>query len=80
MTTPNKPSLLYSSVKRNIDDVVNFQEYRSSARTLTSSMIKNKELQLAIPANTTKAHWKEISRAIEYGKYQGFKVIATQVK
>ncbi len=76
----NKPNQLYSSVKRNIDDAVNFDGYRSSARTLTSSMIENKEIQLAIPANTTKAQWTEINRAVEYGKYQGVKVIVTQVK
>ncbi|GEM_PF-1818667 len=76
----NKPNQLYRSVKGNIDDVVNFEEYRVSGKILTSSMIKNKEIQLAIPANTTKIQWTEINRAVEYGKYQDVKVIVTQVK
>ncbi|WP_331251368.1 hypothetical protein [Photorhabdus khanii] len=37
-------------------------------------------MRLAVPANTTKAQWLEINRAIEYGKNQGVKVIVTQVK
>ncbi|EPT8896927.1 hypothetical protein ACVS90_004149 [Cronobacter dublinensis] len=33
-----------------------------------------------ITANTTKAQWVEINRAVEYGKERGVKVTVTQVK
>ncbi|MFM5810057.1 hypothetical protein ACET6J_05160 [Aeromonas veronii] len=40
----------------------------------------NREIQIAVPANTTKIQWTEINRAIEYGKNQGVIVKVTQVK
>ncbi|HFO0271208.1 TPA: hypothetical protein ACHICZ_002583, partial [Enterobacter asburiae] len=40
----------------------------------------NREVQLAVPATTTKTQWTEINRAIEYGKSQGVTVKVTQVK
>ncbi|HHR1139724.1 endonuclease toxin domain-containing protein, partial [Klebsiella aerogenes] len=74
------PNQVYSSIKGNIDAVAKFERSRLSGETLTSSMISNREIQLAIPANTTKAQWTEINRAIEYGKSQGVAVKVTQVK
>lgn len=74
------PNQVYSSIKGNIDAAAKFKEYALSGRELTSSMISNREIQLAIPANTTKTQWIEINRAIEYGKSQGVKVTVTQVK
>ncbi|WP_288494510.1 hemagglutinin repeat-containing protein [uncultured Pantoea sp.] len=74
------PNQVYSSIKGNIDAAAKFKEYALSGRELTQSMISNREIQLAIPANTTKTQWIEINRAIEYGKSQGVKVTVTQVK
>ncbi|MGC0876703.1 VENN motif pre-toxin domain-containing protein [Pantoea agglomerans] len=74
------PNQVYSSIKGNVDAAAKFKEYALSDRELTSSMITNKEIQLAVPANTTKTQWTEINRAIEYGKSQGVKVTVTQVK
>lgn len=74
------PNQVYGSIKGNIDAAAKFKEYALSGRELTSSMISNKEIQLAVPANTTKTQWTEINRAIEYGKAQGIKVTVTQVK
>ncbi|EOB6051119.1 hemagglutinin repeat-containing protein [Salmonella enterica] len=76
----NKPNQLYSKVKGDIDAAAKFKEYALSGRELTPSMISNREIQLAIPVNTTKTQWTEINRAIEYGKVQGVKVTITQVK
>ncbi|EHL4433065.1 VENN motif pre-toxin domain-containing protein [Salmonella enterica] len=76
----NKPNQLYSKVKGDIDAAAKFKEYALSGRELTPSMISNREIQLAIPVNTTKTQWTEINRAIEYGKIQGVKVTITQVK
>ncbi len=74
------PNQVYSLIKGNIDAAAKFKEYALSGRELTSSMISNREIQLAIPAHTTKTQWAEINRAIEYGKSQGVKVTVTQVK
>ncbi|MBV8044553.1 MAG: hypothetical protein JO226_18290 [Pluralibacter sp.] len=74
------PNQVYSSIKGNIDATAKFKEYALSGRELTPSMISNREIQLAVPANTTKTQWIEINRAIEYGKSQGVKVTVTQVK
>lgn len=74
------PNQVYSSIKGNIDAAANFKGYTLSNTPLTPGMIANKEIQLAIPANTTPAQWTEINRAIEYGKSQGVTVKVTQVK
>lgn len=74
------PNQVYSSIKGNIDAAAKFETYTLSRRTIDSSMITNREIQLAVPANTTKTQWVEINRAIEYGKSQGITVKVTQVK
>jgi filamentous hemagglutinin len=79
MAKLTKPNQIYSSIKGNIDKAAKFTDYSLSRRTLDASMIANKEIQLAIPANTTKTQWLEVNRAIEYGKAKGVKVIVTQV-
>ncbi|EPV2088096.1 VENN motif pre-toxin domain-containing protein, partial [Escherichia coli] len=53
------PNQVYSSIKGNIDAAAKFKEYALSGRELTSSMISNREIQLAIPADTTKTQWAE---------------------
>ncbi|MCE9898483.1 hemagglutinin repeat-containing protein [Raoultella terrigena] len=74
------PNQVYSSIKENIDAAAKFETYTLSKTPLDSSMISNREIQLAVPANTTKTQWTEINRAIEYGKSQGVTVKVTQVK
>ncbi|WP_447885274.1 hemagglutinin repeat-containing protein [Serratia fonticola] len=77
LTNPNQ---VYSSIKGNVDAAAKFKGYTLSNTPLTPGMIANKEIQLAVPASTTKAQWTEINRAIEYGKSQGVAVKVTQVK
>ncbi|CNH85106.1 filamentous hemagglutinin outer membrane protein [Yersinia pekkanenii] len=74
------PRQIYSSLKGNIDVVASFKTYELSGRRLNSAMITSREVQLALPINTTKTQWAEINRVIEYGKSQGVNVIVTQVK
>jgi filamentous hemagglutinin len=80
MSRLNKPNQLYTKIKGNIDAAAKFERYDLSGQFLNSSMITNREIQLAIPAKTTPTQWVEINRAIEYGKSQGVKVTVTQVK
>ncbi|WJV51942.1 VENN motif pre-toxin domain-containing protein [Prodigiosinella aquatilis] len=74
------PNQVYSSIKGNIDAAAKFDSYTLSRRTLDSSMITSREVQLAVPTATTSAQWTEINRAIEYGKNKGVTVKVTQVK
>ncbi len=80
MAKLNNPNQVYSSIKGNIDAAAKFETYTLSKTSLDSSMISNREIQLAVPANTTKTQWIEINRAIEYGKSQSVTVKVTQVK
>ncbi|EPB0880349.1 DUF637 domain-containing protein [Yersinia enterocolitica] len=74
------PRQIYSSLKGNIDAVAKFNTHTLSDVNLNPSLIASREVQLAVPFNTTKAQWAEISRAIEYGKSQSVNVMVTQVK
>ncbi|MBP2851788.1 VENN motif pre-toxin domain-containing protein [Dickeya oryzae] len=74
------PNQVYSSIKGNIDAAAKFDSYTLSRRTLDSSMITSREVQLAVPTATTSAQWTEINRAIEYGKNKGVTVKVIQVK
>ncbi|WP_339384776.1 endonuclease toxin domain-containing protein [Yersinia kristensenii] len=74
------PRQIYSSLKGNIDEVVKFHTHTLSGEQLKSSMISNREIQLAVPALTNKTQWTEINRVIEYGRSQGVKVTVIQVK
>ncbi|WP_437216599.1 hemagglutinin repeat-containing protein [Pectobacterium sp. LFLA-215] len=76
----SKPEQIYSSIKGNVDAAAKFKDYTLSGQELNSTMIAQREIRLAVPANTTKTQWTEINRAIEYGKSQGVKITVTQVK
>lgn len=80
MAKLSNPNQIYSSIKGNIDAAAKFDIYTLSKTSLDSSIISNREIQLAVPANTTKTQWTEINRTIEYGKSQGVTVKVTQVK
>ena len=80
MSRLSKPNQIYGTIAKDINSAANFSGYALSRVELTSSAIASREIQLAIPASTTKTQWAEINRAIEYGKSQGVKVVITQVK
>jgi filamentous hemagglutinin len=79
----NNPEAIYGTLKGYVDDTVKFETYTSKdalKRTLESSMIKAREIQLAIPSGTTSKQWAQISRAVGYAQSQGIKLIVTEVK
>lgn len=51
------PNQVYSSIKGNINAAAKFERSELSGQVLNSSMITNREIQLAIPASTTKTQW-----------------------
>ena len=70
---------VYSSLKRSIDAAANFVESSLKGVTVNSTQIVSRELQVAIPGNTTSAQWSQINRAIEYAQSKGVAVKVTRV-
>ncbi|WP_445621387.1 endonuclease toxin domain-containing protein [Kushneria sp. Sum13] len=73
------PSQVYSSLKKNIDTAAGFTEYGLKDITVSSGQITSRELQVAVPKNTTSAQWDQIDKAIEYGHSKGVTVKITKV-
>jgi len=82
--TPAKlanPSQVYHSLKGNVDAIALFDKPASlRGVTIRPQDIKVRELRVAVPEGTTPAQWKQIQRAIEYGKQNGVTVRVTRVK
>lgn len=76
----NNPSQVYQALKSNIDAASDFKQASLSDFTLSSSMIKNREVRVAIPDNTPIAHWEQINKAIQYGQSKNVKLLITVVK
>ncbi len=76
----NDPKQIYFSLKSNIDAAAGFSGYQLGNTRLTPDMISSREVQIAIPADTTAAQWKEIQRAVQYGKGLGVNVVVTPVR
>ncbi|MFZ6774933.1 DUF6862 domain-containing protein [Undibacterium sp. SXout7W] len=74
------PSQVYSSLKGNVDAVANFTEAKLSGTELKAAQINARELNVAIPANTTPTQWTEINKAIQYGQSKGVIVKITVIK
>lgn len=81
--TPSRirdPKQLYTSIKRNIDDVVKFQGDRKLKVILEPGDITKREVVIAIPKSTTTQQWEQINKAIVYGSEKNVKVKITVVK
>ena len=77
----NDPAQVYSSIKGNIDDVVNFGGAPAlSGRVVNSADITSRVVVIAIPSGTTSTQWVQIQRAIQYGQTNGVVVKVTVVK
>jgi len=74
------PSLVYSNLKTYIDATTKFTSYTKDGVTVTSAIIKARDVQLAIPASTNAAQWAQIVRAVDYAKSVGVNLIVTVVK
>jgi hypothetical protein len=74
------PKQIYNSLVRDIDAAIDFDEYQRMGRTVKASDIGAREIQLAVPEDTTSAQWEQINKAIEYGTDNGVSVRVTVVK
>jgi len=58
-TRVSDPQHVYTSVKGNIDDILNYDRSRDlSGVTVDPATISTRELQLAIPSQTNAAQWE----------------------
>jgi hypothetical protein len=75
-----KPELVRYQTNSYINSMIDFTEYELEGVRLTSSQITAKELHLAIPANASPIHMQQIMHSVQYGVYNGIKVVVTKVK
>ncbi|OCQ53932.1 hypothetical protein Ppb6_00952 [Photorhabdus australis subsp. thailandensis] len=74
------PKQLYTSMKKNIDDVANFTEDSKGNRVVNADEILQREVRIAVPKITTPEQWEQINRAITYGTEKNINVKITVVK
>ena len=83
--TPAKllnPEGIYSTLKGYVDKTLDFTKYSKGMvppNSLEANMIKTREIQLGIPANTGKAQMEQIQRAIDYGKLNNVDIKITRI-
>jgi YD repeat-containing protein len=75
----NDPRRVSASIRRNIDDIVNFPGDGRGNFRLDPGDIQNRRLELAVPSNVRQAQWAEIQRAINYGAENNVVVAVTKV-
>ena len=49
-------------------------------RAVSQDIIGSRQVQVAVPAQTTPTQWQQIQRAIEYGQSRNVQVIVTPVR
>ncbi|XAV88534.1 MAG: hypothetical protein AAHH96_00085 [Candidatus Symbiodolus clandestinus] len=75
------PKQIYHTMKRDmIDPIIDFREHTLCKRTVKAAEILHRELQLAIPKNTTPAQWVQINRGIDYAQLNGIYIEITLLK
>ncbi|NHB61290.1 hypothetical protein C5472_09150 [Photorhabdus sp. RW14-46] len=74
------PKQIYTSMKGNIDSVAGFNKHKKGEFEITSSMISQREVQVAVPKATTVDQWEQINRAIAYGVEKNVNVKIVVVK
>ncbi|SFJ81538.1 hemagglutinin repeat-containing protein, partial [Methylobacterium brachiatum] len=76
----DEPAKLYYSLKSNIDDFASYTTYTLTNKTVKSTDILSRDLQVAVPAGTTEAQWAQIQRASNYASSQGINLRITVVR
>ncbi|KAA1176705.1 hypothetical protein F0L16_19930 [Photorhabdus heterorhabditis] len=74
------PKQIYTSMKGNIDAVVNFKEAGKGEDIIKMNMISQREVRIAVPKTTTPEQWEQINHAIAYGADKNVNVKITVVK
>lgn len=75
-----KPKSVYSSIKKDIDKVIDFYEAEKGLVILGAHEIQIKRLEVAIRERTTPAQMAELARAVDYAKLNDVEVVIAKVK
>ncbi len=78
MTYINEPREIYRTLTGYVDDVLNYQPYWRF--DINPALIKSKTIQLAIPEETSLEQWRQLLRAIVYGKDNNVKIVITRIR
>jgi filamentous hemagglutinin len=70
-----KPQKVYGKVKEYVDEVLDYERRLES--DVKPDLIKSKTIQLAIPEQTSPEQWRQLLRAIIYGKDNNVKIVIT---
>jgi hypothetical protein len=73
-----RPRQAYNTVKGYVDDILDYEPYWES--DLEPALIRSKTIQLAVPEQTSSAQWRQLLRAIIYGKDNNVKVVITLIR
>lgn len=81
--TPNrlaKPAEVFNAIRDHVEDAAKFESYNLKNVSLSAKDIVVRRVHVAVQEKTTPAQWKEIQKAIEYGKSRGVEVIVSKAK
>jgi hypothetical protein len=78
MTYIKNPQEIYGTVKDYVDQVLDYERYWPS--DIKPDLIKSKTIQLAVPEQTSPEQWRQLLRAIIYGKDNDVKVVITIIR
>jgi hypothetical protein len=73
-----KPQNIFNTLKRYVDNAVNYDRRLKS--DVDPADIQSKTIHLAIPEYTSPAQWRQILRAIIYGKDNGVSIVITRIR
>lgn len=68
------PAGVYKSLKKNVDVAAAFDEANGSGFTLDSSMIRLREVRVAVPPTKNSLQWQEIQRAVDYANSKAIRL------
>ena len=78
MSRIRNPQKIFNKITEYVDDVVNYERYRRS--DFDPAKIESKTIYLAIPENTSPTQWRQLLRAVIYGKDNGVSIVITRIR
>lgn len=63
-----KPESIFKSIKKNLNDIIDFESDKVGIFSITKHNISSRELTLGVPAKTTEPQWVQIKRGIDYAR------------
>jgi CDI toxin restriction endonuclease-like domain len=78
-STIQNPKQIYNRLQGYLNAVAGYSKPRTSF-DLDPAQIKSKTLQLAIPEYTSPAQWRQLHRAILFGRNKGVRVVITRIR